>query len=99
VQLSGDAEELTLVGSADRVATYHRVSFCYLVLYPPEEVGEGLAEVLDLALYRLRTLYLSRLGVGVVADEVRVEHLVDDLYLALTESLLKYATHLFLVRL
>jgi hypothetical protein len=61
------------------------------------KVGNGGAEVLDLALHRVRSPYLSRLAVRVPADEVRVEDLVDDLHLALAESLLQYAPHVFLV--
>src|SRR5215212_7637447 len=63
-------KELTLVGSCGRVAGYHLITFGYLVLYGVSEVGDGVAEVLDLALNSLRSPDLSGLTVWVVADEV-----------------------------
>jgi hypothetical protein len=70
ISRASDAEELALVGSAYSVAAYHLVSFYYLVLYGVGEVGNSLAEVLDLALYGIRSSYLSGFAVWVPADEV-----------------------------
>src|SRR5215216_1761315 len=44
-------EELSLVGSASLPAAHDLVPFVHLVLYGVGEVGDGVAEVLDLALY------------------------------------------------
>jgi hypothetical protein len=52
-------------------------------------VGGGAAEPLDLLLYGVDPPYLSGLGVGVLADEVGVENLVDVLEFALPEALLQ----------
>src|SRR5215212_5755408 len=60
---SRDSEELSLVGAAHRVAAYHLVAFYYLVLYGVGEVGNGVAEVLDLPLYGIRSPYLSGVAV------------------------------------
>src|SRR5215204_2558762 len=92
-----DSEELPLVGSAGLPAADHLISFCYLVLHLVGEVGNGVTEVLYLPLYGVCPPNLSSLGIGVPADEVRVEHLVHDLNFPLTEGLLQYTTHLFLV--
>src|SRR5215207_2412905 len=92
-----DSEELSLVGSAGLPAAHHLISFCYLVLHGVGEVGNSVTEVLDLSLYGVCSPNLSSLGIGVPADEVRVEHLVHDLNFTLTEGLLQYTTHLFLV--
>src|SRR5215213_3155611 len=90
-------EELALVGAPRRVAGYHLISFGHLVLYGVGEVGDGAAEPLDLLLYGVCSPDLSCLGVGVVADKVRVEHLVDQFRLALAEALLQKTPHLSLV--
>src|SRR5215216_2275857 len=92
-----DSEELSLVGSAGLPAADDLISFCYLVLHGVGEVGDGITEVLYLPLYGVCSPNLSSLGIGVPADEVRVEHLVHDLNFTLTEGLLQYTTHLFLV--
>src|SRR5215204_5203730 len=92
-----DSEELSLVGTARLPAAHHLISFCYLVLHGVGEVGDGVTEVLYLPLYGVCSPNLSSLGIGVPADEVRVEHLVHDLNFTLTEGLLQYTTHLFLV--
>src|SRR5215211_8463565 len=92
-----DSEELPLVGSAGLPAADHLISFCYLVLHLVGEVGNGVTEVLYLPLYGVCPPNLSSLGIGVPADELSVEHLVHDLNFPLTEGLLQYTTHLFLV--
>src|SRR5215211_2861363 len=94
---AGDAEELPLVGAADRVAGYHLITLSYLVFNGVGKVGDGLAEVLDLALDGLRSPDLTRFTVGVVADEIRVEHLVYQFRLALAEALLQKTLHCSLV--
>src|ERR687889_1320219 len=92
-----DAEEFALVGATRHVAGYHLVAFCYLIHYSVGEVGNGVAEPFDLLLYLVRSPYLSGLGVGVVADEVGIEDLVDYLQFALAEALLHQAACLDLV--
>src|SRR5918994_804038 len=98
VARGGDAEELALVGAAGRVAGHHLVAFRHLVIHGVGEVGDGVAEVCDLLFYDVRSPDLSGLGVGVVADEVGIEDILDQLNLALTESLLHQAAGLLLVR-
>src|SRR5215203_2576281 len=71
------AKELALVGAAGRVAGYHLVALCYLIYDSVGEVGNGVAEPCDLLLHRVRSPYLSGLGVGIVADEVGIEDLID----------------------
>src|SRR5215218_4463508 len=60
-----NSEELPLMGATEGVARCHPVPFGNLVIYSPVEVGKGVAEVLDLSLYGLRTPYLSGLTVWV----------------------------------
>ena len=68
---SRNSEELPLVGATHGVVGCHLVPFGYLLLYAPEEVGEGVAEVLYPPLYGLRSPGFSAFGVGVVADRWR----------------------------
>src|SRR5215216_7602360 len=50
-------------------------------------------EIAYLALYGVCSSDLSSLGVGIVADEVRIEYLVDHFRLALTEGFFQEAAH------
>src|SRR5215204_2854738 len=86
-----NAEELPLMSTTGCVAGYHLVPFSYLILHRVGEIWDGVTEVLYLSLYVLCSPYLSRFGVGVVADEVGVEDLRDHLCVALTEGLLHQA--------
>jgi len=92
-----DSEEFPLVGATEGVAGCHLIPFSYLILYAPEEVGEGILEVAYLALYVIRSPDLSGLGIRVIADEVGVEHLVDYLGFALSEALFHKPPHFGLV--
>ena len=91
------AEELALVSSAYPVAADHLVPFCYLVLHRVGEVGGGGAELFDFAFYGVCSPYLSCLAVGVIADEVGVEHLVNHVHFPLAEAFFQQAAHLGLV--
>src|SRR5215204_5050726 len=86
-----NAEDLPLMSTTGCVAGYHLVPFSYLILHRVGEIWDGVTEVLYLSLYVLCSPYLSRFGVGVVADEVGVEDLRDHLCVALTEGLLHQA--------
>src|SRR5215218_10601066 len=79
VACGSDTEELALVGAAGRIPGYHLVALCYLIHHSVGEVGHSVAEPLDLLLYGVWSPNLSGLGVGVVANEVRIEDLVYDL--------------------
>src|SRR5919199_1792605 len=74
-----------------------------MVFLPPDplycvgEVWKGISEPLDLLLYGFCSSYLSGLGVGIVAEEVGIEHFIDQLRLALAEALLQKASCLLLV--
>src|SRR5829696_10025677 len=92
-----NTEELPLMCTTGCVAGYYLVPFSYLVLHRVGEIWNGVTEVLYLSLYGICSPYLSRFGVGVVADEVGVEDLGDHLCVALTEGLLHQAACLSLV--
>src|SRR5215210_4408386 len=95
---SRHAEELLpLVGTTNRPAGHNLVAFGYLVFYGAGEVREDVTEPHYVFLYGFYSANLSCLDVWVVADEVGVKQIVDQLRLALAEGLLHKTACLFLV--
>jgi hypothetical protein len=95
---SRHAEELLpLVRTTNRVAGHYLVAFGYLLFYGAGEVREGVTEPHYVFLYGLYSANLSCLDVWVVADEVGVKQVVDQLRLALAEGLLHQTARLLLV--
>src|SRR5215212_2410066 len=95
---SRHAEELLpLVGTTNRIATHDFLAFGYLVFYGAGEVGEDVMEPHYVVLYGLYSANLSCLDVWIVADEVGVEQIFEQLRLVLAEGLLHETARLFLV--
>src|SRR5215211_2192970 len=90
-------ELLPLVGTPNRIATHNLLAFGYLVFYGAAEVREDVMEPYYVFLYGLYSANRSCLDVWVVADEVGVEQIFEQLWLVLAEGLLHKAAHLFLV--
>ena len=85
------------MGTPNRIATHDLLAFGYLVFYGAGEVREDVMEPRYVFLYGLYSANRSCLDVWVVADEVGVEQIVDQLRLALAEGLLHQTARLFLV--
>src|ERR687898_1227140 len=95
---SRHAEELLpLVGTTNRIATHDLLPFGYLLFYGAGEVREDVMEPHYVFLYGLYSANLSCLDVWVVADEVGVKQVVDQLRLVLAEGLLHKAAGFFFV--
>src|ERR671912_3034058 len=95
---SRHAEELLpLVGTTNRIATHDLLTFGYLVFYGAAKVREDVMEPHYVFLYGLYSANRSCLDVWVVADEVGVEQIVEQLWLVLAEGHLHKAAGLFLV--
>src|SRR5829696_7364061 len=90
-------ELLPLVGTPNRIATHDLLAFGYLVFYGAGEVREDAMEPDYVFLYGLYSANRSCLDVRVVADEVGVEQIFEQLWLVVAEGLLHKAAHLFLV--
>src|SRR3712207_1651996 len=71
------AHKLTLVGTPDRPARNHTVTFGYHIVNSAPEIGEAGMVGTHKALETLRTKHLSLDSGGTVADEVGGEQLVD----------------------
>src|SRR5215213_1940243 len=71
------AHKLTLVGTFDRPATNHTVTFGYHIVNGDLEIGEAGMVGAHEALETLRATHLSLNSGGTVADEVGGEQLVD----------------------
>src|SRR5215212_1759631 len=92
---SRHAEELLpLVGTPNGIATHDLLAFGYLVFYGAGEVREDVMEPHYLFLYGLYSANRSCLDVWIVADEVAVEQIFEQLWLVLAEGLLHKAAHL-----